>query len=387
MDYLPDTDTLSTTIDTDAGPSQAGGGQVADVAQPSSLRDDLEAAFKEDADKPVDPKSDDKADTEKQPDEKPAKDEAKPEKVEAKPDEETKPERTRAEDGKFVKPEGKDEQPKDGKRFVEPPKTFLPQAREVWRNTPHAVQAEVERLVNEHEASNEQTRASVDRYESLRQYDEVARSNGRDLRDSLEKMSNIEDQLQRNPIAGLNAILMEVGPRKADGQPFSLYEVAQYVAQQDHQGYQQMVAQGQPQQQPREDPRIVQLQQQLNHVQEQATHQTIIEPFARANPRYAELEGHIAQFLDSGMVPQSLSPRDRLAAAYDMAERINPPSHGTSADRQDGLAEPRRADDDFSGSRSIKSSLGAVSETYQPEAKGGESVGDSLRAEMRRLNR
>src|SRR3546814_11090392 len=69
-------------------------------------------------------------------------------------------------------------------------------------------------------------------------------------------------------------------------------------------------------------------------MQEQQFAATIIDPFKRDHPRYAELEQDIAFFLQSGKIPTSLSPSDRLAAAYDMAERINPPSH----------AEPRAAD-------------------------------------------
>lgn len=398
MDYMPEAETLSTTLDTDAGPSAAGGGQVAEVAAPVSVRADLEAAFMEDAAKA--PAAEKQAEPEKAPEDGKAPDEkqdkadkapeakdAKDAKDQPKP-EDAKTERQRAEDGKFARSEQREGEHREGKRFVEAPKNFLPAARDVWRNTPHAVQTEVARLVQEHEQTSEQTKQAVERYESLRHYDEVAKGNGRDLRESLERMSHVETLLQKNPLAGLNAILMEIGPRKADGQPFSLYEVAQFVSQQEPQSYQQMVAQGQEPPQPKEDPRIAQLQQQLAQVQEQTAQQTIIEPFARANPRYAELEQDIAFFLQSGKVPTSLSPYDRLAAAYDMAERINPPSHvGDQAADGRGLADTRRADDDFSGSKSIKSSPGSVTETYDPEAKPGESIRDSLRAEARRMNR
>src|SRR3546814_3093057 len=97
--------------------------------------------------------------------------------------------------------------------------------------------------------------------------------------------------------------------------------------------YQQMMAQAQQpqQQQAQDDPRIAQLQQTIVQVQEQQLAATIIDPFKRDHPRYAELEQDIAFFLQSGKIPTSLSPSDRLSAAYDKAERINPPSH---ADRK-----------------------------------------------------
>ena len=70
-----------------------------------------------------------------------------------------------------------------------------------------------------------------------------------------------------------------------------------------------------------------------------------------------------------------------------MAVRINPASTVTR-DRPSEEAEPdRRAGDDFSGSKSIKSSPGSVTEKVEDQAKGGESVRDSILKEMRRLNR
>lgn len=383
MTDFTETDTLSTTIDTDAGPSAGGGGEIAPVdttPEPTSLRDDLETVFREDkADKP-EPK------TAEKPEEAPAKDEARADEKAEKPEGEEKPkaERTRDEGGKFAAPEKKDEQQREERTRVEAPQSFLPKAKDVWRNTPHAVQAEVARMEREHAEVREQTRATVERYETLRQYDDLARSNGLDLRESLERMGQIEDLLQSNPVAGLNAILMEVGPRKADGQPFSLMDLSRFIAQQDEQNYNRMVAQ--PQQPPKEDPRVAQLQQRLAQVEEQRTHDTIIAPFAKANPRYAELEPVVAQFLQSGMVPENLSAAERLATAFDMAERVYPPSRDDRSDQRQDPVQQRRADEGFSGSQ-IKSSPGSVTDEFEPEAKSGESIRDSLRAEARRLTR
>src|SRR3546814_19579152 len=101
---------------------------------------------------------------------------------------------------------------------------------------------------------------------------------------------------------------------------------------------------------------------------------SIIDPFKRDHPRYAELEQDIAFFLQSGKIPTSLSPSDRLAAAYDMAERINPPSHAEHrAADIDGLEPDRRADTAFRGSKSIKSAPGSVSEDTEVTDKGAES--------------
>jgi hypothetical protein len=285
-------------------------------------------------------------------------DTAKPEK-EQKADEKAEPE---ADDKNAqVKPEAKSEpkpnEGKEGEDYPNVPAKFLPAAKEKWRNTPLPVQQEVGRLVREHEAEISKIRESHERYESVRQFDEIARQNGRELKDSLTKMVEIETSLQQNPIAGLNRILMEVGPRKADGQPFSLYDIAMHIAQQGPQGYQQMMQMpAQQRQQNQVDPRISQLEQQLRAMQQEQLASRIIDPFKNSHPRYDELEEDIAFFLDSGKIPTSLSAPERLAAAYDMAERINPPSRVQAQsfeDRPDSQSESR-ADVSLSGTKSVK---------------------------------
>src|SRR3546814_6668302 len=123
----------------------------------------------------------------------------------------------------------------------------------------------------EHETATQQHREALERYESVRDFDELARQNGRDLRQSLMQVNELENLLKSNPIAGLNKVLMQAGPRKADGQPVSLMEVAQFIVQKGPQGYQQMMAQAQQpqQQQAQDDPRIAQLQQTIVQMQEQ----------------------------------------------------------------------------------------------------------------------
>ena len=278
------------------------------------------------------------------------------------------------EDDKQPREDGKEE-PKG--KHPEAPAKFLPRAKELWRNTPNEVKAEVDRVLREAEESS----AAYKRYDDLREFDELAKSNGRDLRESLTKLNHIENLLQSNPIAGLNAILMEIGPRKADGQAISLLEVANYIVNQGPQGYQQMVAQ--PRQE-RPDAEVQALRAELNQIKVQQAARDIIEPFAAKHPRYQELEDDIALFLESGKIPTSLSPSDRLAAAYDMAVRINPSSHVPAT--IDEPAPERRADSDFGGSaKSIKSSPGSVTEEVEDRGESGESIRDSIRMASRRF--
>lgn len=295
------------------------------------------------------------------------KEEAKPEaKVEEKAEE--KPEAkepAKAEAKEPVKEEDKqDRQERQDRRVVEAPKNFMPRAKDLWVNTPRAVQDEVDRIVREHEAERERSRVSTERYETIRPFDELAKSNGRDLTESLTKLNHIENMMVRNPIAGLNAILMEIGPTKPDGQRVSLYEVAHHIVQQGPQGYQQMMAQAQQQPQQQGDPRVANLEAQLSEMRQQQVHISIIEPFKRDHPRYDELQHDIAFFLESGKIPSSLSPWDKLAHAYDMAERINPASSPAPASDQTGLEPERRAESHSSGAKSIK---GAPSSGMSPQ--------------------
>lgn len=305
--------------------------------------------------------------------EKPAKEE--PAKAEEKPEE--KPAKPRGEDGKFAAKEPEDKPVKEAEPKSEaeaeeghgpkinPPAKLLPDAREKWSNTPRPVQRDIENMVREYESDIERARKDNERYEALRQFDEVAKQNGRDLRESLLKINHIENQLQTNPIAGLNAILAEIGPRKPDGSPVSLYEVANYIVQQGQQGYQQTIAQAQRQQQVQQrDSEAERLRQENEALKAERVvsdiEARIIAPFKQAHPRFDELHDDIAFFLKSGRIPEGLSHLDRLEAAYAMAERLNP-SSGTSQGQSDDLDRSDRVELDSSGRKSIRSSPGAVS--------------------------
>lgn len=376
---------LSTQIDTETATSPSGGGQPRTLPsdEKPSLRDTISTVVKEDGE------AKEKAADAPATDENPKAEDAKPDKA-------------RDETGKFSQADKKNEpapepakvepqadkpapqEKTEGKRYPEPPAKFLPDSREVWRNVPRSVQRDIDVMVRDHEESTARFKETTERYESIRQYDDLARQNGRELKDSLAKVHEIESAIQRNPIAGLNKILMEIGPRKADGQPVSLMDVAQFIVSQGPQGYQQMVAEAQRPQQQQQDPRVQHLEQQLADVQTRHITEGVIEPFKASHTRYAELQDDIALFLQSGKIPASLSPAEKLEAAYDMAERINPPSHVTAPAAPD--PEPSRlAVEDLSGTKSIKSAPGSVSTDI--EAERGGSIRDLLQDELRRQKR
>jgi hypothetical protein len=363
----------STVLDTDTATAPSGAGAPRSLADEGpTLRDTVAAEVKADAEaKPDTP------DDEEKPDKAAEKPKAEAKVPEAK---ETLKAPERGPDGKFAGKQAEGEPKPDTEAevkepkptgHIEPPKSFLPDAKETWRNTPRAVQRDVENAFREHETQLAQAKEASERYEALRPFDEAARQTGR---------AGAHESL-----AGLNQILMQAGPRKGDGQPISLFELAQAIVNSGQDGYQRMLSQ-QPQtpQQQRDDPRISQLEQRIAQMQEQQLAASVIEPFKAANPRYAELEDDIAFFLESGKIPNSLSPSDRLAAAYDMAARINPASHDSPATETD-LEPARRADEPFSAGKSIKSAPGAVNPDMEPD-RGG-SIRDLLADELRRKQR
>lgn len=392
---------LSTTLDTttEAGPS--GGGAPRTLAEPDepkapSLRDTIAEEVKKDtaADDSSDKPTEENGETKDKKAEKAAE---KPQDAKPTPDaKEPAKSPERGPDGKFAAKEAASEeqtgdkasdqandQPKSS-GHIEAPKSFLPDAKETWRNTPRAVQRDVENMARQHESELAQHKEAAERYETIRAYDEAARKSGRaGVHESLAEVVQLENLMQANPMAALNQILMRAGPRKADGQPISLFELAQAIINTGQDGYQRAIAQ-QPQQtnQRQPDPEVAALKQQLAEMREQQMAAQIIGPFKAEHPRYDELESDIAFFLQSGKIPASLSPSDRLAAAYDMAARINPASHANDAPDETDLEPARRAAETSAPAKSIKSAPGAVTSEMEPE-RGG-SIRDLLAQEMKR---
>lgn len=393
-DMVTDTAPLSTQLETTSASSPSGGGVVpnepvepvaVEHKKPESVRDSLEAESKAITDaesKEQDGKADEtKADKGNK--EIKAKE---PVKVDPKADKSAAPEQDAD-----ATAQTKD-QPQERKSEVrdrpEPPARFLPKAKEVWRNVPQAVQSEVSRMVKDHEQEVSQYRESQQFREELREYEEMGKQHGMSVKQALDNYVGIERKFAEAPSEGFKQLLgnMKMPPQQAISHILQAYGVspqalAQHMAQQPEQYAAQQRQAPQPQQQ-QEDPRVNQLQQQLMDMQAQIAHQQFVEPFAREHPRYAELESDIAFFLQSGKIPADMSAAEKLAAAYDMAERINPSSNVEYEQEQPTLS---RVDDDSNGNKSVKSSPGNVLNVAAPERKM--SMRELLEDELRRSKR
>lgn len=395
-------ETPSTVLSSDQPVDGLGGGTPTTLdpenKEPETLREVLKTAMKADKDgdepKPddavkVEDKKDAKADkeaekpdakAEKEPkDDKPPKEE-KPVKVDDQPKD------TPEQDEKPLEAEKPATKPEPGKPNRDAaPESFHPDAKEVWVNTPRAVRRDLHSYIEKTTSELEQAREYTQRYEQVRDFDEYLTQNGGSLRESLTRVARLETLLQTNPLAGINEILLEAGPRKPDGSPVTLMEMARTIVQMGEQGYNQAISQArqQPQVNP-QDQQIQALQTQIQEMQQQQMAASVIEPFKAQHPRYDELKNDIAFFLKSGKIAGNLSPAERLEVAYDMAERINAAS--TSANQAEP-ADPASNDraPSFDGSKSVKSSPGAVSENDTSPAEG--SIRDLLRSNIKKAGR
>ena len=347
--------------------------KTAPKAKKESVRESLEAAAKDVDKEPEKPKAE----------EKPA-EQAK--EKSAAPEKET--------DATVQAKEQQTERKSEVRERPEPPARFLPRAKELWRSTPNEVQSEVSRLVREHEEEVKQYSEAKQFREELREYEEMGRQHGISLKQALDNYVGIERKFAEDPASGFRQLFsnMNMQPQQAISHILRAYgiqpqQLAQHMTQAPHE-YTALAPQRpvQPQQQviPQDNPRIAELEAQFQEMRTQQAHQQFVEPFIAEHPRYYELEQDIAFFLQSGKIPANLSPAEKLAAAYDMAERINPSSNVEQFQPRQASPE-RRVDEDFNGTKSVKSSPGNVLDT--PVTTKKQSAREMIEEELRRIKR
>lgn len=387
---------LSTSIDQGGAPLGTGGG-VPDLTEPK-------APEPAKVDKPETPGDtikgelqrirDEEAKAEKGEVKEPVKEEPKDDKAKA----EEKPVKERAQDGKFARTEkveapvegkegapekvateqdGSERRPSEGRQHVDPPARFLPKEREAWGNVPNVVKSAISRLSQDHETEVSQYRESHENWQKLSKFDQMAKSHNTSVSDALERYTALDGLLQSQPLEAIRQIL---GTRGITPEQY-----AQHVMNNPD-------AHRAPAPQPAPDPavkqmggKVEQLEQTINEMRQEKAASEIINPFRAANPRYDELQDDIALFLQSGKIPASLSPQERLEAAYDMAVRINPTSAVVAAQVAEVPAakteRPAKLD---AGTKSIRGApTGQDPEEDDPDATDIRAL---LRKELRRAS-
>lgn len=248
---------------------------------------------------------------------------AKLEAEETKPAEAKKPASERAPDGKFAAKEQL-EQPKPAapaeppKTYAEPPARFHEAAKAEWASTPESVRAEVTRATQELERGIEKYKATAAEFEEIKEYREMAKQGGTTLRAALDNYVGLEKMLRQNPMAGLEQVVQNLGLKKQDGSPVTLFDVAHSIVNQSPDARSQQ-----------QNSTIASLQAEISQLK-QAVQQTTgfveqqrlapglnaVQEFAQKNPRFNEVASEVSQVLNSGIIPANLPMQDRLDRAY-----------------------------------------------------------------------
>lgn len=239
---------------------------------------------------------------------------------------------TRAPDGKFQGQQATQEaaQAQEGQQptqqpsaqqsaFRDAPSRFDDSAKAEWANAPESVKGAVHRTIREMEQGIEKYRESADKYEQLREYDQMASQHGTTVKQALDNYVRAEQMLAQNPIQGLQNICERMG--------ISLRDVAARVLNQSPDEVQSQ-----------HDATVRELKQQIGQLQQhiqqiggtlQQQHQqgvtSQIQEFVSAKnpdgslkyPRVQELEEDMAFFLQNKRA-------NTLSEAYELADRLNP---------------------------------------------------------------
>jgi hypothetical protein len=238
------------------------------------------------------------------------------EKVEAKA--EPKPaDRSRAEDGKFAPKESADpksveqravqektegNQTSEGRKpHHEAPARFNEFGKRDWANTPDTVKEETYRAFKELEEGHKKYKDSADRYEKVREFDDLARQNGREgVHESLKQIVDIENAFQRDPIDGLKRVTDHFG--------INLQAVASHI-----------VGQNPNQQVAEAHAKIQELEVKIQHMEFERKAPDLVAEFAaqEGHERFEELTPVIATLLKTGTAKD-------LEAAYELADVLSP---------------------------------------------------------------
>lgn len=257
-------------------------------------------------------------------------------KAEVKPKAEAKPAPEAAKDAEPAPPDAKaepDAQEKPAPKpsaYREPPSGFDDAAKKEWEAVPESVRGAVHRRAQEMERGIHKYRQDAEQFEPVRKFAEMAKQHGTDLPTALHRYTNMEAELRRDPISGLQAVVSNLGLKKPDGTPVTLRDFAASIMGQPA----DRVASRQEATIQRLMGTISQLEQKVGgfsqHIEQQqtqaksATAENEWSAFQREYPRAQELEGAIADALQMQNAQAYPSLTERLRHAYAVAESLNP---------------------------------------------------------------
>lgn len=257
--------------------------------------------------------------------------------------------------------------------FSDPPKRFSEDAKKSWAEAPEPVRAEVHRAVKEMEDGITRYRQA---FEPLKPYAELAQQANTTIPKVLDQYLSLEKTLRENPMEGMQRVANYAGINLREFASQILDEMPdEYLVRQDH-TIQELRS------------HIARLEQQVGGVTQSIENQhrtgikAMMEEFA-AKPehsRFAELESDIAFFLKSDKISAGLSPQEKLAEAYRLAERLNPAPNTQTLGTQPATSSPDAGAHTPKGGKSIKGAPASGSDPAVPAKRKGKksTIDESL---------
>lgn len=239
-------------------------------------------------------------------------------KAEAKP-QEPKTEKARDETGKFQstnagdKPAAQEQKAEtaapERRVSLDAPARFNENGKRDWATTPDSVKEEVLRSHRELEEGHKKYKDAADRYELVKEYDELAKKNGREgVHESLKQIREIEDTFARNPVAGYKAISDHFG--------YNFQAIAaEYLGQNPNQQVQEAHI------------RVRELEAKIQQMEAAAKVPSIVEQFFTEHEDAKDYSDDIAFVLEQGIVKD-------LEAAYQYVKRFKPQASNAAASGQ-----------------------------------------------------
>lgn len=227
----------------------------------------------------------------------------------------------RDESGKFASKEPKAQQPAQAQEakqtkettFREAPQRFSPDAKAAWENSPEPVKAEIHRAVRELESGINEYKQ---KYEPIKQYDDLARQYGTTVKDALDRYTTLERELNGTPQEKFAALQKVFDYAGVNMREFAAQLAGQQPDQMGvHYEAQMRELRG-------ENAELKERLSAYEQKEQDATMQSV-EEFAGKHPRFDELSPTIAKFLETGFA-------ENLDEAYVMADRLKPAAANVS---------------------------------------------------------
>ena len=266
----------------------------------------------------------------------------------------------------------------EGAPYRDPPPRISERAKQDWDSAPESVRGDYHRLHQEADNIHRHYRGVAEAYQPVAAYDQLARQQGTTLQQALSNYIGIEDKLRRDPVAGLDTIIHNLGMTDPKtGQRITLRDIAYHVLSQSPENL-QMMQQGNAQSAQQQQlgalhREVIQTKQQLHQLHQERQYvytRSAVDQFAEAHPRFDELGDLIEKELNLGF---------DLPTAYRRAELLRPGT--TVAQTHDTSAQTRPVDRSISGSPDVASSNGA---SRRPKVPVGRR--EAIQNAIRRVN-